>query len=180
MRTLVKKIEDLKIEEEVMLASLTPDYSHSISKRSWEIYTLYNTGKYTYVELAKMFGCSPQNIGKIVLRINKRPEGYERHKPLTKKELKRRHTKERALKKKQKAQQEYREIYDAFNVLCSGRSNIAMTKAYEILGKRFNRSVYNIRNIVFVKRKKDPFAVWRKKGKRIAIDFDHPFKPPEA
>lgn len=180
MRTLVKRIEDYKIEEKVLLASLTPDHSHPISERSWEIYTLYNTGKYTYVELSKKFGCCPQNIGKIVTRINKRPEGYERNKPLTKEELKRRHTKERALKKKQEMQEIYQDIYDAFNVLCSGRSNITITKAYEILGKRFNRSVYNIRNIVFRKRKKDPFAVWRKKGKKIAIDFDHPFKPPEA
>ena len=180
MRTLVKKIDSMKIEDEVMLASLAPDNMCPISNHSWEIYTLYNTGRYTQKELAQKFFCTKQNIGKIVRRINNRPEGYERHKPTTKAELQLRRKKERFLKKKQKTQECYQEIYDAFNVLCSGRSEVTLTKAYEILGKRFRRSIYNIRNIVFAMRKKDRNAVWRKKGKRVAVDVKHEFKKPEA
>ena len=173
MRTLERKIDELKIDEEVLRASLAPDHLYPISDRSWEIYTLYQTGKYTYEELAKKYDCTHQNVAKIVKRINNRPEGYERNKPLLKEEITARRKKAEFLKRKQETVAFHQEVYDAFNVLCGGNSKISLTRAYQILGHRYGLAFNTVRNIVFKHRKNDENAVWRKKGKGVAIDLYH-------
>ncbi len=171
IRSLVKKIDDLKIEGEILKQAERESrgFSREISPKSWEIYTLYQTGKYTQMELAEKFGCTFQNISKIVAYINRRPEAYARTKKLTQTELQKRRKSKNPDVFKEKKQR----IYNQFNVLCKGNKDMTLKQAYILLGKTNNLSEYTVRNIVFEQRQKDKNAVWRKKGNKIAIDFKH-------
>lgn len=177
---LVERIEKLNIDDEIFLKNhkKTPKPKIGYTEAQWEIYTLYKTGKYTYKDLAKKCGCTSQNIGKIIRKIDKTPSAYERAE--RKSRAKRSQHSTYAEEKKKMVADKHKKIYDQFNVLCSGNSNISLTQAYITIAKWNNLSKNTVRNIVFKFRKTDPNAVWRKKGTRIAIDVNHKLNLPEA